>query len=53
MKDFAVIDFETANTERSSLCSVDILVYRDGRKVDDFYSLINPCVEETLCDVAT
>ena len=42
MKDFAAIDFETANTERSSVCSVGIVVYKDGKKVDEFYSLIKP-----------
>ena len=37
MKDFAAIDFETANNERSSVCSV-----RGGEVVDRFYSLIKP-----------
>ena len=30
MKNFAAIDFETANNERSSVCSVGIVVVRDG-----------------------
>lgn len=30
MKDFAAIDFETANGERSSVCSVGVVVVRDG-----------------------
>lgn len=42
MQDFAAIDFETANTERTSVCSVGVVVYRQGRKVDEFYSLIKP-----------
>ena len=42
MKDFAAIDFETANNERTSVCSVGIVIYREGKKVDDFYSLIKP-----------
>lgn len=42
MKDFAAIDFETANYERSSVCSVGIVVVRGGRIADMFYSLINP-----------
>ena len=42
MKDFAAIDFETANNERSSVCSVGIVIVRDGEIVDSFYSLINP-----------
>ena len=42
MKDFAAIDFETANYERTSVCSVGIVVVRDGMIVDSFYSLIRP-----------
>ena len=37
MKDFAAIDFEIANSERCSVCSVGIVIYRDGKKVDEFY----------------
>ena len=39
MKDFAAIDFETANNERSSVCSVGIVIVRGGEIVDKFYSL--------------
>lgn len=42
MKDFAAIDFETANGERSSVCSVGVVVVRDGEIADTFYSLIQP-----------
>ncbi len=42
MKDFAAIDFETANCERSSVCSVGIVIVRDGEVADTFYSLIHP-----------
>ena len=42
MKDFAAIDFETANFQRTSVCSVGVVVYRNGEKVDEFYSLIKP-----------
>ena len=42
MKDFAAIDFETANNERSSVCSVGIVIVRGGEIVDKFYSLIKP-----------
>ena len=42
MKDFAAIDFETANGERSSVCSVGIVIVRNGKIVDSFYSLIHP-----------
>lgn len=42
MKDFAAIDFETANNERTSVCSVGLIIVRDGKRVDSFYSLIQP-----------
>lgn len=42
MRDFAAIDFETANGRRSSVCSVGIVIVRDGQIVDRFYSLIRP-----------
>ncbi len=42
MQDFAAIDFETANSECSSVCSVGIVVVRGGEVVDSFYSLIQP-----------
>lgn len=42
MKDFAAIDFETANFQRSSVCSVGVVVVRNGEIVDSFYSLIQP-----------
>ena len=30
MKDFAAIDFETANQQPTSVCSVGIVIVRDG-----------------------
>ena len=42
MRDFAAIDFETANYDRSSVCSVGVVIVRDGEIVDKFYSLIHP-----------
>ena len=42
MKDFAAIDFETANEYRSSVCSVGIVIVRNGVMTDNFYSLIKP-----------
>ena len=42
MKDFAAIDFETANEQRTSVCSVGVVVVRGGEIVDRFYSLIRP-----------
>lgn len=42
MQDFAAIDFETANNQRSSVCSVGIVIVRNGEIVESFYSLIKP-----------
>ena len=42
MLDFAAIDFETANEQRTSVCSVGVVVVRGGAVADTFYSLIRP-----------
>lgn len=42
MKNFAAIDFETANEQRASVCSVGIVIVREGEIVDTYYSLIRP-----------
>ena len=42
MTDFAAIDFETANEQPSSVCSVGVVIVRGGVMVDSFYSLIHP-----------
>ncbi len=42
MTDFAAIDFETANRERTSVCSVGVVVVREGRIVDTLYRLVRP-----------
>ena len=42
MKNLAAIDFETANECRCSVCSVGVVIVRDGEIVDRFYSLIHP-----------
>ena len=42
MKDFAAIDFETANECRSSVCSVGVVIVREGEIAERFYSLIHP-----------
>lgn len=64
MTDFAAIDFETANEQPSSVCSVGVVIARGGEIVDSFYSLIRPepeyyqwfcqrvhgiCAEDTYC----
>ena len=43
MKDFAAIDFETANYERSSICSVGLIVVNNNEIKDKVYRLIRPC----------
>ena len=45
MKDFAAIDFETANSEPTSVCSVGVVNERDGVVAATFYSLIKPVPE--------
>lgn len=42
MDNFAAIDFETANGQRSSVCAVGVVVVREGVVADRFYSLIQP-----------
>ncbi len=42
MKNFAAIDFETANSYPQSVCSVGLVVVKNGEVVDKFYELIRP-----------
>ena len=42
MERFAAIDFETANGQRSSVCSVGIVLVENGEITDSIYSLIRP-----------
>ena len=42
MKNFAAIDFETANSHRTSVCSVGVVVVRGGKIDEKFYELIRP-----------
>lgn len=42
MKNFAAIDFETANRNSSSVCAVGVVIVRDGEITNKFYSLIQP-----------
>jgi DNA polymerase-3 subunit epsilon len=39
---FTAIDFETANTARSSACSVGLITVDDGKIIDKYYHLIRP-----------
>jgi len=42
MKDFVAIDFESANDECGSVCSVGIVIVKNGEITKTFYSLIQP-----------
>lgn len=42
MTNFAAIDFETANQNPASVCSVGVVVVREGEIVERFYELIRP-----------
>lgn len=42
LRNFNCIDFETANEQRTSVCSVGIVIVRNDIIVDSFYSLIHP-----------
>lgn len=42
MNDFAAIDFETANREPTSVCSVGVVLVRRGEVTEKFYRLIRP-----------
>lgn len=42
MDDFVAIDFETANGNRSSICSVGVVFVSSGEIVGNYYSLIRP-----------
>ena len=42
MNDFAAIDFEIANYEPSSICSVGVVIVREGQIAEKIYRLIRP-----------
>ena len=42
MQNFAAIDFETANREPCSVCSVGVVIVEDGEFIDEIYRLIRP-----------
>ena len=42
MRNFAAIDFETANEQRCSVCSVGVVIVKEGEITDSYYSLIRP-----------
>ena len=42
MKIFVAIDFETANGNRASVCSVGIVIVKNGEIINKLYRLIRP-----------
>jgi len=42
IRDFAAIDFETANEQLSSICSIGVVIVRNGIIAERFYSLVQP-----------
>ena len=42
---FTAIDFETANSLRTSACSIGLVKVQNGRIVDELYTLINPLTD--------
>lgn len=42
LDDFAAIDFEAANAELTSACSMGVVIVRDNEIIERFYSLIKP-----------
>ena len=42
MNNFVAIDFETANHEKTSVCSIGVVIVRDGQIDEQFYELIKP-----------
>ena len=44
IRDFIAIDFETANQESSSVCSIGVVMVRNGQVADSFYRFEIFCV---------
>ena len=42
MENFVAIDFETANNYRNSACAVGIVTVTDNVITDEYYTLIQP-----------
>ena len=42
MLDFAAIDFETANFERTSICSIGVVIVQGGVITERLYALVRP-----------
>ncbi|GHV03881.1 DNA polymerase III subunit epsilon [Campylobacterota bacterium] len=42
MQNFAAIDFETANNERTSICSIGVAIVQNGVIAERLYELVRP-----------
>ena len=42
ISDFVALDIETSNSDRSSICEIGIVIYKDFKIVEEYHSLINP-----------
>lgn len=42
MKDFAAIDFETANKYSCSICSIGLIIVKEGEIINRYYKLLHP-----------
>lgn len=42
MKSFIAIDFETANQHRSSICSMGLVIVKNGVIAENYYHLVKP-----------
>jgi len=40
--DFVSVDVETANADKSSICSIGVAVFQEAKIINEWYSLINP-----------
>jgi DNA polymerase-3 subunit epsilon len=40
--DFVALDFETANEKRASVCAVGLVLFKDGKAVDELTWLVSP-----------
>jgi DNA polymerase-3 subunit epsilon len=49
--DYCVVDVETANQARSSICQIGIAVFRGGQMVDGWQSLVNPEAEFSFFNI--
>lgn len=43
MSVFVVVDVETANADLSAICQIGMAVFDNGKLIDTFESLVNPC----------